>query len=199
MTQIAAEDYLNKLIYLHADTVISGFDPAITQQEHRARRRLNIAGERKFYPMVSFSGYVSKGSGNYTPKLTVLAQGVRIIPYDTGSGEYNLDILNEILDPYDEVSDRDVFNRLGVVSHVNIDSTYNPVEIVQISGGSGLDPTQDAKLTQLSLDVDDIHKAHFLRRFWDKIAKTITIFEVDKSTPFKVFDADDDLTDIDPQ
>jgi len=137
MTQIASEDYVNKLIYLHVDTVTSGFDPAVMQQEHRARRRLNANDERNFYPMVSFSGYVSKGSGNFTPKLTLLAQGVRIVPYDTGLPDnYNLDILSEILDPYDEVSDRDVFNRMGLTVHVNIDSTYNPVEIVQVGAGA---------------------------------------------------------------
>ena len=46
MTQIASEDYVNKRIYLHADTVTSGFDPAVMQQEHRALRRLNANDER---------------------------------------------------------------------------------------------------------------------------------------------------------
>ncbi len=135
MTQIASEDYVNKRIYLHVDTVTGGFDPAVMQQEHRTRRRLNASGERSFYPMVAFTGYAPKGNGKFTPKLTLLRQSVRIVPYDTGAGNYNLDILNEIVDLADELSDRDVFDRQGLSAHVNIDATYSPVEIVQTGPG----------------------------------------------------------------
>ncbi len=139
MTQIASEDYPNKLIYLHADTVTSGFDPALMQREHRARRRLEAGDERKFDPMVTFSGNEDVGGGNFTPKLTRLRQGVRIVPYDTGTGTtYDLDILNQIVDVADGLSDRGVFNRDTVDALVNIDSTYSPVQVVQVATGSGV-------------------------------------------------------------
>ena len=84
MTQIAAEDYENLLIYLHADTVTQGFDPALMQQEHRRRRRLKTQGdERKYDIMVTFSGNEDIGGGRFTQGLTRLRSGVRIIPYDS--------------------------------------------------------------------------------------------------------------------
>lgn len=45
----------------------------------------------------------------------------------------------------------------------------------------------------------DVYKAHMNRRVHDKVANTVTVYEDDKVTPRKVFDADDDLTDISPQ
>lgn len=47
--------------------------------------------------------------------------------------------------------------------------------------------------------IDDIHRAHFFRRFHNSGANTITIYEADKTTPWKVFDTNADLSDITPQ
>lgn len=138
MAQIASEDYVNLRIYLHLDTVTQGFDPAEMQKEHRALRRLDAGGERGFDPMVTFSGLESKGPGKFTPKLTRLRAGVRIIPYDPGSGEYNLDILNELVNIDDGIADRDCFDRTGVVAAVNIDSVYTPQEVVEVNTGSAV-------------------------------------------------------------
>lgn len=151
MTQIASEDYDNLLIYLHADTETGGFDPALMQQEHRQRRRLETQGdERKYDIMVTFSGNEAKGGGKFTPSLTILRSGVRIVPYDSGaSTSYNLDILNEIVNIDDAVSDRDVFDRSSVDADVNIDPTYSPVEIREVSSGSGLSTEQATWLEEI--------------------------------------------------
>ena len=145
MAQIASEDYVNKLIYLHIDTVTNGFDPALMQQEHRALRRLNANGERKFDPMVTFVGNEAKGGGNYTPWSTRLRAGVRIVPYDTGTGtQYSMDILNEILNIPDELADQGVFDRSTVDANVDIDKGYDPVEVKTIITGSAV--TEQDKL-----------------------------------------------------
>jgi len=165
MAQIASEDYVNKLIYLHIDTVTNGFDPALMQQEHRALRRLHVNGERKFDPMVTFVGYESKGGGKYTPRSTRLRAGVRIVPYDTGgAGQYSLPILNEILNVPDGLADREVFDRSGVAANVDIDKAYDPVEVIVISTGSGLSPAEQAQLDAIfeSTDKKLLTKAYWL-------------------------------------
>ena len=147
MTQIASEDYENKRIYLHADTEVGGWSPLLMQQEHRTLRRLNANGERGFDIMVTFSGKTSKGNGKFTPNLTNLRSGVRVIPYDPGSGTfYNLDILDECLNIEDAVSDREVIDRATILTNVNVDPTYSPVEVQIVTIGSGVLPS----------DVDDI-------------------------------------------
>jgi len=142
MAQIASEDYVNKRIYLHVDTVTTGFDPAAMQKEHRARRRINAAGQRGFDPMVKFQGNEAKGGGKFTATQVLLRSGVRIVPYDSGLGtSYNLDILNEILNIDDALSDRDVIDRTGLVDTVNVDVTYSPVEIREVTTGGGGETT----------------------------------------------------------
>ena len=157
MTQIASEDYDNLLIYLHVDTVTNGFDPALMQQEHRTLRRLNANDERGYDIMVTFTGLEAIGGGKFTPGLTRLRTGVRIVPYDTGTGmSYNLDILNQIVNVDDAIADRDVFDRSSVDATVNIDSTYSPVEVIQINTGSGLTAAQDQKLTDVEAKTSQI-------------------------------------------
>ena len=156
MAQIASEDYPNKLIYLHIDTVTGGFDPALMQQEHRALRRLHANGERKFDPMVSFVGYEAKGGGKFTPRSTRLRAGVRIVPYDTGVGtQYSMAILNEILNVPDGLADQGVFDRSGVAANVDIDKGYDPVEvIVKTTGGSALTQEEHDQLFALPQEAD---------------------------------------------
>jgi len=52
---------------------------------------------------------------------------------------------------------------------------------------------------QQATELNDVWRANYYRRKHDKTANTITVYESDKSTPYKVFDADDELTDISPQ
>ena len=147
MTQILSEDYINKKIYLHPDTVITGVDPALLHKEHRQRRRLNANGERNFSPMVTFRGYEPIGSGVFTPRLTVLSSLVRIVPYDT---VHSLKIKNKVVCIDDSIADQAVFDRLNVLSNVDIDIDYDPVEIVQVSTGSVFTPEELELLTSLT-------------------------------------------------
>lgn len=147
MTQIASVDYSTLRITLHVDTVTQGFDPALMQQEYRELRRITEAN-RKYDPMVSFQGLEAKGGGKFTPGQTLLRTGVRIIPHDTDS---QLDILNEILNIPDALADRDVFDRTGTTSNVDIDPTYSPVEVREINTGSAVTPG----------DITDIKNAIF--------------------------------------
>jgi hypothetical protein len=156
VAQIASEDYENLLIYLHEDTVTSGFDPALMQKEHRARRRLNDNGERKFDIMVSFSGNESKGGGKFTASLTRLRAGVRIVPFDA---PHSLRILNEIVNISDSLSDVAVFDRSLITSNVDIDSTYSPVEIREVLVGGGsvdLAAIASAVRAELTPELEDI-------------------------------------------
>ena len=145
MTQIASVDYSTLRITLHVDTVTQGFDPALMHQEYRALRR-TVEANRQYDPMVSFQGLQSKGGGNFTPGQTLLRAGVRIIPHDV---DQQLDILNEILNIPDGLADRNVFDRTGVVSNVDIDPVYSPVEVREVASGSGLSPTQDTWLSEV--------------------------------------------------
>lgn len=145
MTQIASVDYSTLRITLHVDTVTQGFDPALMQQEYRALRR-TVEANRQYDPMVSFQGLESKGGGNFTPGQTLLRAGVRIIPHDA---DQQLDILNEILNIPDGLADRNVFDRTGIVSNVDIDPVYSPVEVREVSTGSGLTATEQLQLAEI--------------------------------------------------
>ncbi|MCP3675999.1 MAG: hypothetical protein GY829_16245, partial [Gammaproteobacteria bacterium] len=133
---------------------------------------INANNEQNRLPFVYKLGNQPKGQGKYTAKQTWLTSGWRIIPDDSIS--YNLDILSEILSE-DEISDRDVFDRSGLVNvvTVNIDAIYDKIEIreVYINGG-GSDETTihnaldsyankedfQADIAELSETVDDIHE-----------------------------------------
>lgn len=159
MTQIALEDYENKRIYLHPDTVTEGVDPAAMHREHRERRRLNANNERNYPPMITFRGNEPKGGGAFTPRLTNLESGVRPVPSDTA---HVLKIKNEIVCIADQVSNQACFDRLGVISNVDIDIDFTPTEIVTINvsgSGSGFGAQDGIKLneihTRLGLNRDD--------------------------------------------
>lgn len=141
MTQILSEDYTNLRIYLHPDTVVLGVDPAELQREHRERRRLNLESERNFTPMVTFRGNEAKGQGKFTPRLTNLRSGVRLVPYDT---HHNLKIKNELVCIEDQQSNQGCFDRLNVLSNVDIDIDFTPTEIITVNSGSAV--TQQDKL-----------------------------------------------------
>jgi hypothetical protein len=67
--------------------------------------------------------------------------------------------------------------------------------VVRASSSSATTTSQE----ELNAQVSDIHKAHFNRRAYDSIAKTITIYDTDKVTPIFVFDTDTNQEDISPQ
>jgi hypothetical protein len=67
------------------------------------------------------------------------------------------------------------------------------------TGVSGLTNEESAALASILAKAVELHKASYNRRVHDKAAKVITLYDDDKVTPFKVFDADDELTEITPQ
>jgi len=56
----------------------------------------------------------------------------------------------------------------------------------------------EAKVDLLQVDTTDIWKAHFHRRTWNTI-DLIQIYQADGLTPWKAFDTNADLSDINPQ
>lgn len=150
MRQIALEDYENKRIYLHPDTVVLGVDPAALHREHRERRRLNANNERNYHPMVGFRGNEAKGGGAFTPRLTNLASQVRLVPSDTA---HILKIKNEVVCIDDQISNQQCFDRLGVISNVDIDIDFTPTEIVTVSTGSGVSPQDIIDIASLSREL----------------------------------------------
>ena len=146
MVQILREDYPNRRIYLHPDTVTSGVDPAALHKEHRARRAANLNNERNYPPMVTFRGNESKGGGAFTPRLTNLRELVRLVPSDT---HHILKIKNEVVCLEDGIANQSCFDRLSVLSNVDIDIDFNPTEVLTVNTGSGLTPEQSQMIADL--------------------------------------------------
>jgi hypothetical protein len=160
MTQIASVNYTTLRITLHVDTVTQGFDPALMQQEYRALRR-TVEANRQYDPMVSFQGLESKGGGLFTTGQTLLRSLVRIIPHDA---DQQLDILSEILNIPDGLADRNVFDRTGTASNVDIDPTYSPVEVRVIGGTVTDESIIDELMTRVMEDGETFAEAMRLIR-----------------------------------
>lgn len=153
MTQILYEDYPNRRIYLHPDTVTQGVDPAALHREHRSRRALNANNERNYLPMVTFRGNESKGGGTFTPRLTNLRSLVRLVPSDT---HHILKIKNEIVCLDDGIANQSCFDRLNVLSNVDIDIDFNPTEVLTVNTGSGLTPEQSQAIAGMQQMVSQL-------------------------------------------
>lgn len=144
MTQIASEDYPNKRIYLHPDTLVDGYNPIELYREHRQRRSANVNGERDFAPMVYASGNEQIGPSKYTPRRANYATGVRPVPHDTGVGtSYTLILNGQSVNIDDQLEDNYLFDRATVDAEVDIDIGYSPVEIREVSVVGGLTSAQD--------------------------------------------------------
>ncbi len=146
MTQVADIDFNNKRLILHADTVFEGFDCFLAYDEIRARYAANLNDERKRNFFLEKEGFVSKGSGKFTPKFGLMDSGWRIVPYAGVS--HQLLIKVEIVS-HDQISDRDVFDRSSLVVNVDIDSDYQQTEVIEVSSGSGLSAEQAIQLSSL--------------------------------------------------
>ncbi len=156
MSQVASVDYDSKRIYLHADTVTSGFDSIEAYKEIRALRSANTNNERFYAPLISAQGNEPKGGGKFTINRTVLVSGAAFVPFDTS---HSLTLLKETINPTDEASQAGCFDRsglsVGVV--VDIDDAAPQVELIQV-GVSGLTAAETKRLNEiyiaLDLDVD---------------------------------------------
>lgn len=146
MALIASEDYVNKRIYLGIDSVGVEVLPMDIYKEHRQRRRLNSNNERFFSQMVSAFGNEQIGTNKFTPRFTNLAEGVRIVPYDTTQ---SLLIRGSLVNTRESLEGRDLFDRSSLVASVDIDYQPPQVEIITVSSGSGLSNAQDTSLSRI--------------------------------------------------
>ncbi len=145
MPLIASEDYPNKLIYLGADSVGVEVLPIDIYKEHRERRRLNANGERNFFPMVDAFGNDQIGPTKFTPRFVNLANGARIVPFDT---THTLVIRGSLVSTSEGIEGPELFNKAPILSSVDID--YQPPQVEVIQAGSGLDDTEREQLANLA-------------------------------------------------
>jgi hypothetical protein len=135
MPIVASINYVTRRIYLSADTVGVNLDTLEVYREVRERRRINEA-DRKFLPIITAGGNIPKIPGQtYTPIYVILLYGCRIVPYDVAQS------LKLVRDTFtdDGVAGRDVFDRSGLTSSIDIDVDFPAVEVreVNVSGGGG--------------------------------------------------------------
>ena len=163
MPQVASWDYPNRRFYLAFDTVANGVDFAAAYLEERAYREASGGDVRGQRPMMSGEGFAAKGGGKRTERYVLLLDGARPVPYDTS---HTLVMLVEPItkeeNPDDALSGADVFDRspLSPSSNVNIDVGYSQVEVITVSGGSGLDATQSTQLSNLHSRLTDTRAGH---------------------------------------
>jgi len=156
--QVASWDYPNRRFYLAFDTVSNGVDFAAAYLEERAYRAASGEDIRGQRPMMSGEGFVSKGGGRFTERYVLLLNGARPVPYDTSH------TLNMLVEPItdDGLSGSAVFDRAPLSSgtEINIDVGYSQVEVITVSGGSGLDATQSTQLSNLHSRLTDARAAN---------------------------------------
>lgn len=182
-------DAVNRRIYLLAG--ITEYNPVTDiYYEVRNLRRTNET-LRGYDPFVTAEGSVPKNVAGTkrTPRYAVFQNSKVVLAGDTlitgeqlladatgakvGSGP---DCVDKALSPVDAYCDY----------------TPSEAEVIVVQTAGGLLPAEQLQLA-------DIHKASYNRRKHDKTANTVTVYADDKVTPYKTFDADDNLTDITPQ
>jgi hypothetical protein len=153
MPLIASIDGPNRDIYLSADTVGALVNPIDIYQEMRAIRRTDES-LRQYDIFMSAFGNVPKGGGKFTERYVRLNLGARIIPFDIS---HQLTITGTIItdDGQEGVA---CFDRTPLSASTVVDINYVPpqVEVIQVSSGSGLDASQDAKLTEVYSQLNNI-------------------------------------------
>lgn len=187
---LAGIDPITREMFLSLATVDASINPMDIYKEMRICRRLN-ENLRGFEVLLAAFGNVAKGGGKFTERYVQQLLGTRFVPYDA---DQELTVIGTVItdDGQEGVA---CFDRSGLTATTVVDINYIPpqVEVIQVTTGSGLDAAQDTKLTET-------WQAHYYRRKHDKVAKTITIYAADGTTPLHVFDApNDDLSDIVPQ
>lgn len=134
MALIGSIDGPNRRIYLHADTQNTELDPIDVYKEMRTLRR-TTESLRKFDLYLRASGYVSKGEGKFTPKLTTCLLGCRLVPYDS---THTLTITGEIITDAG-TSGLACFDKTLLTPGSNVDINYFPpqVEVIEVATGGG--------------------------------------------------------------
>lgn len=147
MSTVQSVDYVSRRVYLSLDTVGVPLDLLDVYRDVRALRTTN-ADHRKFKPMMVAGGNVRKTATTFTQPYVQLLNGCHIVPYPA---DQRLLVVREVFSD-DGRYGVECFDRSGVSATVDIDidMQINPVEVrlVNISGGSGLTPTQANQLEQ---------------------------------------------------
>jgi hypothetical protein len=153
MPLIASIDGPNRDIYLSAETVGAEVDPIDIYREMRALRRTD-EGLRKYDVFMSAFGNVPKGGGKGTERYVRMNLGARLIPFDIS---HELTIHGTIITD-DGQEGFACFDRTPLSPTTVVDINYNPpqVEVITVSTGSGLDAAQDAKLTEVYSQLNNI-------------------------------------------
>lgn len=139
-------DPVNRRIYLHPDTVGEDVHPIDIYKEMRTHRRVDES-LRSYDVFLAAYGNVSKGGGKATERYVQCLDGTRIVPYDT---THVLAITGTIITD-EGTAGVYCFDRSLLAISSNVDIDYQPpqVEVVTVSGGSGLDEEQDNILKEI--------------------------------------------------
>lgn len=136
-------DPTNRDVYLSADTVGASIHPIDIYKEYRTLRR-TTESLRQYLPFMTAKGYDEKGSGKYTERYVVLLSGTRLIPYDVS---HALTVTGTIItdDGQEGIA---CFDRTPLSGTTRVDINYVPpqVEVITVSGGSGLSTAEHDKL-----------------------------------------------------
>jgi|TARA_R110000851_G_scaffold230898_5_gene383694 hypothetical protein len=138
MAVIDIIDPVNRLIYLHADTVGVDLDPMEIYYEMRTLRRNGNEAMRGQDVFLTGEGNVPTVPGKGTERFVICVGGTRIVPFDVNQ---NLSVIGKIITD-DGFEGRGCFDRslLSVTTEVNIDYTPPQVETITIAtGGSVID------------------------------------------------------------
>ena len=151
MPKVSIVDYVNKRIYLSAETVGVDLDTLDIYKEVRSLRAADTQTpypHRAFQPMIIAGGNVEKITGlTFTQPFVQLLFGCRIVPYDADQ------ILGLVRDTFtdDGFAGRDCFDRSGLSNTVEIDEKVEKVEVRVVStGGSALTPQESAQLANIN-------------------------------------------------
>jgi hypothetical protein len=127
MAQVASIDWATKRVYLHLDTVSSGFDVIAAHFEINAIIAANSNQEQNYKAVMEALGNDVKSAalGTFTPRYGRINPVWRFVPYDT---PHLLQLLVEIVS-LDGIVDTEVFDRTLTASEIDIDPIYDKVEI----------------------------------------------------------------------
>jgi hypothetical protein len=154
MSTVASVDYVNKRIYLSADTVGVPLDTLDVYRDVRALRRVT-EGHRKYRMMIVTGGNIQKTATTYTPPYVQLLYGCFIVPYDTA---HSLLIIRDTFSD-DGRTGTECFDRSTVNSEVDLDYSVDKVEtrIVSVGGSSAPTAAQNAAAVLAAARLTPIH------------------------------------------
>ena len=131
MALVASVDYVAKRIHLSAASVGVNLDTLDVYREVRALR-VSTEAHRAYRPIIIGGGGIQKTATTFTQPYVQLL-GSRIIPYD--AAQYLVVTRETFTD--DGQSGVGCFDRSGLSSVIDIDIQVSPVEVREVSSGSG--------------------------------------------------------------